>query len=145
MFFFDFILMFWCLTSYSFISYVTYFTPIEYLPTTILAKGMHLLRTYWLGLERCIACRMCDLICPSLAIHLRCSGGFLGTRYAEWFSISYRRCIYCGFCMHVCPTDAITHSYVLFTLTAFQSYLILPKHALTALSFVVFDFFLLYN
>lgn len=140
---FDFLFSFFLLFGYSFVGCCSFLCPIELTYISIMYRGSHVLRFYWCGIERCIACRLCDLICPSLAIEVRCSVSLFGFRFADLFTISYRRCIYCGFCMHLCPTDAITHIYFLCVLFSLALYLLTPKFLLYYCCFVVFDFFFL--
>ena len=94
-----------------------------------------------IGFGTLIACRLCDFICPSLALEVRVGFSFFGGRFADCFLISYRRCIYCGFCMHVCPTDAITHSLFFMFLVLMAMYLLAPKFLLFGCCLMFFDFF----
>nr|P30826.1 RecName: Full=NADH-ubiquinone oxidoreductase subunit 8; AltName: Full=Maxicircle iron-sulfur protein 1 [Trypanosoma brucei brucei]AAA91499.1 NADH dehydrogenase subunit 8 [Trypanosoma brucei] len=142
MFFFDFLFFFFVCFYMCFVCCVTICLPIELTIVSLLVRGNHFLRFYWCGLERCIACRLCDLICPSLALDVRVGWSFGGHRFADWFTLSYRRCIYCGFCMHVCPTDAITHSLFVMCFCCLAMYLLAPKFLLFGCCFMLFDFYL---
>ena len=80
-------------------------------------RGVHVLQRDEDGLEKCVACFLCAVACPSNCIYieaaentdtLRISGA---ERYAKVYNIDYNRCIFCGYCVEACPTDAITHGY----------------------------------
>jgi NADH-quinone oxidoreductase subunit I len=80
-------------------------------------RGVHVLRRDQDGLEKCVACFLCAVACPSNCIYIeaaentdsvRISGG---ERYAKVYNIDYNRCIFCGYCVEACPTDAITHGH----------------------------------
>ena len=80
-------------------------------------RGTHVLQRDENGLEKCVACFLCAVACPSNCIYIeaaenteqkRISGG---ERYAEVYNIDYNRCIFCGYCVEACPTDAITHGH----------------------------------
>ena len=80
-------------------------------------RGVHVLQRDEDGLEKCVACFLCAVACPSNCIYieasentdaLRISGG---ERYAKVYNIDYNRCIFCGYCVEACPTDAITHGH----------------------------------
>ena len=80
-------------------------------------RGTHVLQRDENGLEKCVACFLCAVACPSNCIYIeaaentekvRISGG---ERYATVYSIDYNRCIFCGYCVEACPTDAITHGH----------------------------------
>lgn len=81
--------------------------PFEKGPLSPRFKGEHALRRYPSGEERCIACKLCEAICPAQAITIeaeeRCDGSRRTTRY----DIDMTKCIYCGFCQEACPVDAI--------------------------------------
>ncbi|MCC6946700.1 MAG: NADH-quinone oxidoreductase subunit NuoI [Bradyrhizobiaceae bacterium] len=82
--------------------------PFEKNPISPRFRGEHALRRYPSGEERCIACKLCEAICPALAItieaHIRPSDG---TRRATRYDIDMHKCIYCGLCQESCPVDAI--------------------------------------
>jgi NADH-quinone oxidoreductase subunit I len=80
-------------------------------------RGEHVLQRDKDGMEKCVACFLCAIACPSHCIYIeaadnteekRISGG---ERYAEVYNIDYNRCIFCGYCVEACPTDAITHGH----------------------------------
>merc|ERR1712100_865885 len=83
------------------------------------------------GFERCICCRLCDFLCPSLALELKSGVSFFCFRFALVFFISYRRCIYCGYCSLICPTDCILLSFFVFFLSHTRSAHNKPKLQLT--------------
>nr|QOY44555.1 NADH dehydrogenase subunit 8 [Vickermania ingenoplastis] len=143
MFFFDFCFSFFVCFYMCFVCCVTFVLPLELTFVSLLVRGNHFLRFYWCGLERCIGCRLCDYICPSLALDIRSGVSFGGLRFATHFTLSYRRCIYCGFCMHICPTDAITHSLFVSFFLVWAMYLCAPKLLFFGLVFMLFDFYLL--
>ena len=68
---FDFFFAVFLFLCYSFICCVTLFGPMECTIVSVMARGQHFLRFYWLGLERCIACRICEFVCPSVALDIR--------------------------------------------------------------------------
>ncbi|HZX71528.1 MAG TPA: NADH-quinone oxidoreductase subunit NuoI [Rhodanobacter sp.] len=84
--------------------------PMEHIPKSNRFRGLHALRRYANGEERCIACKLCEAVCPALAItidsHLREDGTRRTTRY----EIDLFKCIYCGFCEESCPTDSIVET-----------------------------------
>lgn len=70
-------------------------------------KGEHLLRRYNTGDERCIACKLCEVICPALAIYINAEARSDGSRRTNQYDIDMTKCIYCGLCESSCPVDAI--------------------------------------
>ena len=82
--------------------------PFEKNPVSPRFRGEHALRRYPNGEERCIACKLCEAICPAQAITIE-AGPRLndGTRRTVRYDLDMVKCIYCGFCQEACPVDAI--------------------------------------
>ncbi|MFK5980942.1 MAG: NADH-quinone oxidoreductase subunit NuoI [Rhizobiaceae bacterium] len=82
--------------------------PFEKGPVSVRFRGEHALRRYPNGEERCIACKLCEAICPAQAITIEAEPrGNDGTRRTTRYDIDMVKCIYCGFCQEACPVDAI--------------------------------------
>ncbi|MGH8720961.1 MAG: NADH-quinone oxidoreductase subunit NuoI [Burkholderiales bacterium] len=84
--------------------------PEEKTPLSPRFRGLHALRRYPNGEERCIACKLCEAVCPALAIHIESEQSADGTRRATRYDIDLIKCIYCGFCEEACPVDAIVET-----------------------------------
>ena len=81
--------------------------PHEKGPISPRFKGEHALRRYPNGEERCIACKLCEAVCPALAITIEAEPRDDGTRRTTRYDIDMTKCIYCGLCEESCPVDAI--------------------------------------
>ena len=81
--------------------------PFEKGPLSPRFRGEHALRRYPSGEERCIACKLCEAICPAQAITIEAEEREDGSRRTTEYSIDMTKCIYCGFCQEACPVDAI--------------------------------------
>ena len=93
---------------YFFKKKVTINYPFEKGPVSVRFRGEHALRRYPNGEERCIACKLCEAICPAQAITIEAEPrGNDGTRRTTRYDIDMVKCIYCGFCQEACPVDAI--------------------------------------
>jgi NADH-quinone oxidoreductase subunit I len=81
--------------------------PEEKTPTSPRFRGLHALRRYPNGEERCIACKLCEAVCPALAINIEAEERADGSRRTTLYEIDLFKCIYCGFCEEACPVDSI--------------------------------------
>ena len=81
--------------------------PFEKNPISPRFRGEHALRRYPNGEERCIACKLCEAICPAQAITIEAEPRDDGSRRTTRYDIDMVKCIYCGFCQEACPVDAI--------------------------------------
>ncbi len=86
---------------------VTINYPYERTPIGPRFRGEHALRRYPNGEERCIACKLCEAICPALAITIEAEPREDGSRRTTRYDIDMTKCIYCGLCQEACPVDAI--------------------------------------
>src|SRR3954469_3267968 len=93
-----------------FAKHVTVQYPEEKTPQSPRYRGLHALRRYPNGQERCIACKLCEAVCPALAITIDSDVGPDGTRRTTRYDIDLFKCIYCGFCEEACPVDAIVET-----------------------------------
>ena len=84
--------------------------PDERTPQSPRFRGLHALRRYPNGEERCIACKLCEAVCPALAITIESEAREDGTRRTTRYDIDLFKCIYCGFCEESCPVDAIVET-----------------------------------
>lgn len=84
--------------------------PEEKTPKSPRFRGLHALRRYPNGEERCIACKLCEAVCPALAITIESEEREDGTRRTTRYDIDMFKCIYCGFCEEACPVDSIVET-----------------------------------
>ena len=93
--------------KYMFKPKVTVNYPYEKGPLGPRFRGEHALRRYPNGEERCIACKLCEAVCPAQAITIEAEPRDDGSRRTTRYDIDMTKCIYCGFCQEACPVDAI--------------------------------------
>lgn len=86
---------------------VTINYPFEKGPLSTRFRGEHVLRRYLTGEERCIACKLCEIICPAQAITIEAKSRTDESRRTVRYDIDMTKCIYCGLCQEACPVDAI--------------------------------------
>lgn len=98
--------MYVCLEMYFRSPYTIYY-PFEKGPVSPRFRGEHALRRYPSGEERCIACKLCEAICPAQAITIEAEERADGSRRTYKYDIDMTKCIYCGYCQESCPVDAI--------------------------------------
>jgi len=84
--------------------------PEEKAPISPRFRGLHALRRYPNGEERCIACKLCEATCPALAITIEAEPREDGSRRTTRYDIDLFKCIYCGFCEESCPVDSIVET-----------------------------------
>ena len=89
---------------------VTVQYPEEKTPQSPRFRGLHALRLYPNGEERCIACQLCEAVCPAVAITIESEQREDGTRRTTRYDIDLTKCIFCGFCEESCPVDAIVET-----------------------------------
>ena len=95
---------------YLFARKVTVQYPEEKTPQSPRFRGLHALRRYPNGEERCIACKLCEAVCPALAIKIESEERADGTRRTTRYDIDLFKCIYCGLCEESCPVDSIVET-----------------------------------
>ena len=95
---------------YMFARKITVQYPEEKTPMSPRFRGLHALRRYPNGEERCIACKLCEAVCPALAITIESEQRADGTRRTTRYDIDFTKCIYCGFCEESCPVDSIVET-----------------------------------
>lgn len=100
----------WVTLRYLFSRKVTVQYPEEKTPVSPRFRGMHALRRYPDGSERCIACKLCEAVCPAMAITIESGMGPDGTRRALRYDIDQTKCIFCGLCQEACPVEAIVQT-----------------------------------
>ncbi|MFT5775302.1 NADH-quinone oxidoreductase subunit NuoI [Hyphomonas sp.] len=103
----DFIGAFWSALREMFRRKATINYPFEKNPLSPRFRGEHALRRYPSGEERCIACKLCEAVCPAQAITIEAEPREDGARRTTRYDIDMVKCIYCGFCEEACPVDAI--------------------------------------
>src|SRR3982074_3101983 len=109
----DFVSSFFLAMRYLFAPKKTLNYPFEKGPLSPRFRGEHALRRYPSGEERCIACKLCEAICPALAITIDSDQREDGTRRTTRYDIDLTKCIFCGFCEEACPVDAIVETRIL--------------------------------
>jgi len=87
--------------------------PEEKTPKSARFRGLHALRRYPNGEERCIACKLCEAVCPALAITIESTQRDDGSRRTTRYDIDLFKCIFCGFCEESCPVDSIVETGIL--------------------------------
>jgi len=95
---------------YMFARKITIQFPEERTPMSPRFRGLHAQRRYPNGEERCIACKLCEAVCPALAITIESAQRDDGTRRTTRYDIDLTKCIFCGFCEEACPVDAIVET-----------------------------------
>ena len=95
---------------YLFARKITVQYPEEKAPISPRFRGLHALRRYPNGEERCIACKLCEATCPALAITIEAEPRADGSRRTTRYDIDLFKCIYCGFCEESCPVDSIVET-----------------------------------
>lgn len=95
---------------YLFARKITVQYPEEKTPMSPRFRGLHALRRYKNGEERCIACKLCEAVCPALAITIDSEQREDGTRRTTRYDIDLFKCIFCGFCEEACPVDSIVET-----------------------------------
>ena len=87
--------------------------PEEKTPQSVRFRGLHALRRYENGEERCIACKLCEAVCPAMAITIESDVRDDGSRRTTRYDIDLTKCIFCGFCEESCPVDSIVETHIL--------------------------------
>lgn len=97
---------------YLFQKKITVQYPEEKTPISPRFRGLHALRRYPNGEERCIACKLCEAVCPALAITIESEQREDGTRRTKRYDIDLTKCIFCGYCEESCPVDSIVETHI---------------------------------
>ena len=103
----------WLTLKYLFRPKYTLMYPMEKTPQSPRFRGVHALRRYPNGEERCIACKLCEAVCPAVAITIEAGERADGSRRTTRYDIDLTKCIYCGFCEESCPVDSIVETQIL--------------------------------
>ena len=98
--------------KYLFQKKITVQYPEEKTPISPRFRGLHALRRYPNGEERCIACKLCEAVCPALAITIESEQRDDGTRRTKRYDIDLTKCIFCGYCEESCPVDSIVETHI---------------------------------
>jgi NADH-quinone oxidoreductase subunit I len=98
---------------YFFARKITVQYPEERTPQSNRFRGLHALRRYANGEERCIACKLCEAVCPAMAITIESEEREDNTRRTTRYDIDLTKCIFCGFCEESCPVDSIVETRIL--------------------------------
>ncbi|MCK5719116.1 MAG: NADH-quinone oxidoreductase subunit NuoI [Thiomargarita sp.] len=117
---------------YLFSRKITVQYPDEKTPQSYRFRGRHAQRRYPNGEERCIACKLCEAVCPALAITIEVEPREDGTRRTSRYDIDLSKCIFCGFCEESCPVDAIVETRVFEYFGDQRSDLLMTKEKLLA-------------
>lgn len=99
--------------KYAFRDKITLEYPEEKTPLSPRFRGLHALRRYENGEERCIACKLCEAVCPAMAITIESEVRADGSRRTTRYDIDLTKCIFCGFCEESCPVDSIVETSIL--------------------------------
>jgi NADH-quinone oxidoreductase subunit I len=102
----------WLTLKYLFRPKYTLMYPMEKTPQSPRFRGVHALRRYPNGEERCIACKLCEAVCPALAITIDSEQRADGSRRTTRYDIDLFKCIFCGFCEESCPVDSIVETHI---------------------------------
>ncbi|MBK8765619.1 MAG: NADH-quinone oxidoreductase subunit NuoI [Xanthomonadales bacterium] len=98
--------------KYFFARKITLQYPEEKTPMSPRFRGLHALRRYPNGEERCIACKLCEAVCPAMAITIESEVRDDGSRRTTRYDIDLTKCIFCGFCEESCPVDSIVETHI---------------------------------
>jgi NADH-quinone oxidoreductase subunit I len=98
--------------KYMFARKITVQYPEEKTPMSSRFRGLHALRRYPNGEERCIACKLCEAVCPAVAITIESEVREDGSRRTNRYDIDLTKCIFCGFCEESCPVDSIVETHI---------------------------------
>jgi len=98
--------------KYLFRKKITVQYPEEKTPISPRFRGLHALRRYPNGEERCIACKLCEAVCPALAITIESEQRADGSRRTTRYDIDLTKCIFCGYCEESCPVDSIVETHI---------------------------------